>query len=324
MKLLVVVLNYRTTDLAIDCLRSLSGEVGSVPGMMVVVCDNATGGDAEERLRHAIETNGWGTWARLKVTTHNLGFTGGNNIVIREAMESADPPEYVLLLNSDTIVQPGAMSALVEFMDRNPGVGIAGSRLESPDGEVQGSPFRFHRVASEFERGVRVGIISRLLRRWIVVMPKQSEPCEAEWVAGASMIIRQGVIEQIGMLDEDYFTYFEDIDFCMNARRAGWSVWYVPQSRIVHLEGAASGISSRAPKRRPGYWFQARRRFFLKNYGRAYAALADAAFIVGYAMWRVRRALSGRPDTDPPHLLGDFIRNSVFLTGFRVRPVEHP
>jgi hypothetical protein len=138
------------------------------------------------------------------------------------------------------------------------------------------------------------------------------------------MILRRTMLDEIGLLDEGLYTYFDDPDMCLRARRAGWQVWYVPESRVVHLEGASTGIVARQPKRMPPYWFQARRRFFLKNHGALYAALADAAFIGGFAAWRVRRVLQGKPDLDPPRFLGDSIRNSVFLTGFEVREVENP
>ena len=324
MKLLVVILNYRVTDLTIDCLRSLVPEVARVPGTKVAVCENGTGGDAEQRLRDAIATNGWDSWVELSAISPNRGFTGGNNFVINSWLQSPDCPQYFLLLNADTLVLPSAFESLVKFMDAHPRVGIAGSRLQWPDGTGQCSPFRFPGIASEFDRGLRLGIVSRLLARWLVNFPIPSRVCEAEWVSGASMIIRREVIEQIGALDEGLYTYYDDVDYCLNARRAGWQTWFVPESRVTHLEGASTGITNKSMNRRPEYWFQARRRFFLKNYGAVYTALADAAFLVGFALWRVRRVIQGKPDTDPPHMLMDSLRNSVFLTGFEVTVVKNP
>jgi hypothetical protein len=323
-KLLVVILNYRVTDLTIACLGSLVDEVARVPGTRVAVCENGTGGDAERRLRQTIESNGWGSWVELTAISPNRGFTGGNNVIIRKALASADAPEYFLLLNADTLVHPGALEALVRFMDEHPLAGVAGSRLEWPDGTVQGSPFRFHGIATEFDRGLRLGIVSALLSRWAEVMPAPTHACTVDWVSGASMIIRRKVIDAIGALDEGLYTYFDDIDYCLNARRAGWQTWFVPQSRVIHLEGASTGISAKQLKRRPDYWFQARRRFFLKNYGALYTAFADAAFLAGFGLWRLRRKLQSKPDTDPPHMLVDSFRNSVFMTGFALREVENP
>src|SRR6516225_5784435 len=99
MKLLVVIVSYKVTDLTIECLRSLSKEIGRVPGTHVAVCENGTGGDAADRLRQAIEENGWRSWVTLTEIHPNRGFTGGNNAVIQPALASHDPPEYILLLN---------------------------------------------------------------------------------------------------------------------------------------------------------------------------------------------------------------------------------
>lgn len=324
MKLLVVILNYRVTDLTIDCLKSIVPEISSVPGMKVAICENGTGGDAEQRLRDVIAVNGWGDWAELTAISPNRGFTGGNNFIIRKALASADPPEYFLLLNADTLVHRGAFESLVRFMDAHPRAGIGGSRMEGPDGAIQSSPFRFQGIATEFDRGLQLGIVSRLLSRWSVCIPTPAVACRADWVTGASMIIRRAVIDDIGPLDEGLYTYFDDNDYCLNAMRAGWETWYVPESRVIHLEGASTGVTNLRPKRRPDYWYQARRRFFLKNYGALYAALADAAFLTGFALWRVRRRIQRKPDTDPPHMLFDQLRHSVFMTGFKVREVENP
>lgn len=325
MKLLVVIVSYRVTDLTIDCLRSLAGEIGRVPGARVAVCENGTGGHAAERLRRAIDENGWDSWVDLTAIYPNRGFTGGNNAVIRPALESDDPPEYVLLLNADTIVLEHALDSLIGFMDEHPRVGIAGSLLLSQDGEAQGSPFRFPGIATELDRGLRLGLVTRLLSRWNILFPKSEHSCRVDWVAGASMILRRAMLDDIGLLDEGLYTYFDDSDICLRAARAGWETWYVPESRVIHLEGASTGIATgRVERRRPRYWFQARRRYYLKNHGALYTALVDGAFILGLAAWRLRRRIQRKPDIDPPDLLGDSIRHSVFCSGFQVPVAENP
>jgi hypothetical protein len=126
------------------------------------------------------------------------------------------------------------------------------------------------------------------------------------------------------VLDEGYYTHFEDSDFCFNAQKAGWPVWYVPTSLIMHIGGQSTGLTVKKPKRHPAYFFEARRRYFLKNYGAFAAAMADAGLIVGLALWRCRVALTGKEDFTPPFLLRDSIRHSVFLTGFKLREVRNP
>lgn len=323
MKLLVVIVNFRVAHLTIDCLRSVAEEIGRVPGTIVAVCENGTGDDSAGRIQDAITAHGWDSWCTLTAISPNLGFTGGNNVILRPALQSADPPQYVLLLNADTIVRPNAFKALTDFMDAHPRVGIAGSRLEEQDGTPQRSAFRFHSPVSEFEGSVKLGLVTRLFRRWVTAPPVRSHAFETDWVSGASMIIRREVLQDIGLLDEGYYTYFDDIDICFNAQKAGWSTWYVPASRVVHLVGQTTGIGSSNPKRQPSYLFEARRRYFLKNHGRLYAATADAGLILGLTLWRLR-VLFGKRDTTPPHLLRDSIRHSVFVTGFGLRTVQNP
>ena len=243
MKLYIVILCYRVPDLTIDCLRSLSGEIGRVPGARVGLLENGSGGDSADRLRRAIDENGWADWVDLTEVTPNRGFTGGNNLLIRPALDCLDPPEYVLLLNSDTIVKEHALDALVEFMDSHPRAGIAGSRMLWPDGEIRASPFRFFGIASEFDRGLHLGIVSKLLSPWSAVAPAPEDPAVVEWVSGASMILRRTMLEEIGLLDEGLYTYFDDLDICLRARRSGWQTWYVPASKVIHLGGSSTGVS---------------------------------------------------------------------------------
>ena len=323
-KLLVVIVNYRVADLTIDCLRSVAEEVDRTSGVRVAVCENGTGDDLANRIQQAIIDNDWSAWCTLTAISPNLGFTGGNNAILRPAMQSADPPQYFLLLNADTIVRPNALKAMLDFMDQHPTVGVAGCRLEELDGTPQRSAFRFLSPASEFEEGLKLGLVSRLLDRWLVAPPVRDQAFATDWVSGACMIVRKEVFRDIGLLDEGYYTYFDDCDFCFNARRKGWPTWYVPSARVVHLKGRSTGVKNKDPDRLPPYYFEARRRYFLKNHGPIYAAWADVGQIMGLALWRTRALLTGKKDPSPPHLLGDLVRHSVLLTGFRVTDVQNP
>ena len=315
MRLLIVIVNYRTAQLTIDCLRSLAPEFPALPaGTRVVITDNASGDDSVPRLGAAIRENNWSPWADLMPLERNGGFAWGNNEGIRPALRHPDPPQYVLLLNPDTWVRPGAVAALLEFMDAHPDVGIAGSRLEDPDGTTQRSAFRFPGVMSEFENGVRLSVVSRLLKRFVVAPPPPQGSCPVDWVAGASMMIRRAVFETVGLLDEKYFMYYEEVDFCLRARRAGWPCWYVPASRVVHLVGKSSGVTdlSRPVKRRPAYWFESRRRYFLLHLGRIRTLLADTLWVAGHSLYKATEFARKVPANDPQRFLGDFVRYNFF------------
>jgi hypothetical protein len=318
--LLVVVLNYRTASLTIDCLQSLVDEVRSPHRIQVVVTDNASNDGSVDKIAAAIATHGWSDWAALMPLDRNGGYAFGNNAAIRPALATDNPPPYVLLLNPDTVVRPGAIAALIEFMETHPEVGIAGSRLEDLDGTPQRSAFRFPTALSELDLSLKWGVVSKLLANWTIAPPVSDEPHPTDWVAGASMIIRRQVLEAIGLLDEAFFMYFEEVDFCLRAQRAGWPCWYVPTSHVVHFVGQSSGVTDtkRPPKRLPTYWFDSRRRFFLKNYGWLYTALTDVVWLTGFTLWRWRRLLQRKPDTDPPKLWSDFLLNSVFIKGGQV------
>lgn len=323
MQLLIVIVNFRVAPLVVDCLRSIAAELPQVPNTQVIVFENGSADASEVIISDAIRNEGWEGWCQLHVSQQNLGFTGGNNQPIGKALCSADPPNYVLLLNPDTVVRPGAILGLLEFMHRHHDVGIAGSRLEDPDGTPQRSAFRFKTPLGELESHARVGPLSRLLDRHVVAPPVVDKATRTDWVAGASMMVRRQVFMDAGLLDEGFFTYFDDIDFCLAAARKGWSTWYVPQSRVVHLVGKSTGVDS-VPRRLPPYMLEARRRFFLKNYSLLYAVLADACMLLGITVAYIRSRLSRNPTPAPPRLLSDSLRHSVFARGFATPTVEPP
>lgn len=317
--ILVVIVNYRTPTLTIECLDSLVSEVETLPNFQVVVVDNASGDDSVEKIRAAITDKGWTEWVTLLVSENNGGYAYGNNLAIRPALESDNLPSYIFLLNPDTFVRPGAIKILLDFMEQHPEVGIGGSGLEDVEGIQRATAFRFFSILSELDAGLRLGIVSKLLSKWVITAPKSSQPCQTDWLPGAAMMIRREVFESVGLMDEQYFLYYEETDFCLRAKRAGWPCWYVPQSRVVHFPGSSTGVTNTkvAPKRRPQYWFESRQRYFTKNYGSLYAMLTDAAWMLGYSTWRVRRVIQGKLDTDPPKFFADFIKNSVLFQGFK-------
>jgi N-acetylglucosaminyl-diphospho-decaprenol L-rhamnosyltransferase len=279
----------------------------------VVVVENASG--EAEALATAIASNGWTSWVTLDVSDKNGGFAYANNRAIGPALRSPQPPQYIHLLNPDTRIYPGAVQALLDFMDQRHEVGIAGSSFENGDGTDWPIAFRFPSVWSEIDRGLQLGVASQWLQNRVVARRMRKEEAQVDWVPGASMMVRTQVFRDIGLMDEGYFLYFEETDFCLRARRAGWPCWYVPQSRVVHIAGQSTGVTKRdeRPPRTPAYCFASRNRYFVKNHGLAYAIGADLSFGLSFGLWRLRRVVQGKPDIDPPHYLADFIRHSALF-----------
>lgn len=315
----IVIVNYRTAKLVIDCLRSLSTQVADLGSGRVVVVDNDSGDGSAGKLFSAIEHEGWSDWVSIIPLDRNGGFAFGNNAGIRVALSAANHVDYVMLLNPDTVVRPGAVRSLVGFMNTHPSVGIAGSLLENAEGGVECSAHRKHSPLSELDSGARLGLLSRLLSRYSVSPPPRGQAHPCDWVSGASMIVRRAVLEQIGLIDEGYFLYFEEADFCWRAKGAGWEIWYVPESRVMHLEGASTGIRDSA-KRRARYWYDSRRRFFVKHYGVIGLATADILWTLGRTTLLFRRLFGlggGSGGEDPAWFMYDLLWGDLksFLTG---------
>jgi N-acetylglucosaminyl-diphospho-decaprenol L-rhamnosyltransferase len=314
LRLWVVIVNYKTASLTLNSLASLLLEHRCGIEMRVIVVDNASEDDSLTVLQEGLKKFQNPSWIEVTAMPRNGGFAYGNNIVLQQAMEVRCPPDYILLLNPDAALREGAIAPLMQFLDEHPQAGLVGSRLEDPDGTPQTSAFRFPSIWSELDHGLRLGAISRLIRHRGLALPIVTEPCLSDWLAGASLMIRREVLSSAGLFDEDYFLYFEEVDFCHRVQQAGWECWYVPESRVVHLVGQSTGITDtrRVPQRMPQYWFESRRRYFLKFHGQIYAALADLLWMIGFALWRMRRWIFSKPDTDPPYFLWDFWRNSMF------------
>lgn len=312
MRLLIVIVNYKTAGLTVDCLASLAGQIDPATDRVVAV-DNCSGDGSLGVIAKAIDERGWSGWALAAEAPGNDGFAAGNNFGIELGRERFGSFDFTLLLNPDTVVLDNGIGALLAFMQQHPEVGIAGSRLENPDTSPRRSAFRFATIASEFERGARLGIVTKLLRNKVVAPEVRDEAHQTDWIAGASMMIRQGVFDDIGLMDAAYFLYYEETDFCLLAHRAGWSCWYVPDSRVTHLVGQSTGVTGekRTLRPLPSYWYASRRRYFRKNHGRAYALAADLAWLAGHLIYRGKTALTRTPRQDPPQMLVGFIRHGL-------------
>jgi GT2 family glycosyltransferase len=309
-EVVVAIVSYRSAALTIECLRSIEPE-RSTPGLAfrAIVVENASG-DAPP-IAQAIEANGWSQWVRLIEAPRNGGFAYGNNVALRAAYEHR-PPDYFFLLNPDTRVVGGAIGALVRFLEAHPKAGIAGGSVESPQGEPGPFAFRFPSLWSELESGLKLRLATWLLQPWAVTLEPGAAPQEADWVGGASMMVRRELIDSIGGMDENYFLYFEETDFCFRARKAGFSVWTIPESRVIHFEGQSTKANQVGRRRPPPFWFESRRRYFVASRGMPYATLTDAVALGAHALGELKQLVLRRGDADGgPNLLPDLARYSL-------------
>jgi N-acetylglucosaminyl-diphospho-decaprenol L-rhamnosyltransferase len=293
--LAVVIVNYRTSQLVVDCLASLESEIDSKTDVALVV-DNASGDGSADRLEREIATRGWGAWAQLIRSETNGGFSAGNNIGIRTLRAS-----HYLLLNSDTLVRAGALAPLRNALAEDADLGLVGPRLEWPDRSPQVSAFRDRKPFTEFLRAAATGALDRFFARYVSAMPIPDRATDASWLSFAAVMIRGEVVEQIGLLDEGYFMFFEDVDLCRRARDAGWRVRHLPESRVVHLRGGSSPVKSLAAQRKrlPAYYYASRARYYAKFHGRIGLWWANGLWTAGRGISWLRELIGSRP----PHVV---------------------
>jgi N-acetylglucosaminyl-diphospho-decaprenol L-rhamnosyltransferase len=236
----IVIVTWNVRQLALDCLRSVYDDLARTPfAGQVWLVDNASADDTAQAVQAQFPR------VRLLDSGENLGFGRANNLALR-AMgfpDSDEPlPDFVLLLNPDTIVVPGALSALVSTMESSD-AGLAGARLVYGDGSFQHSAFAFPGLAQLFIDLFPVPARlreSRLNGRYPRSLYQGSEPFEVDHPLGAAFLLRKEAIQDTGLFDERFHLYCEEIDWAMRIREAGWRAICVPQAEIVHLEGQST------------------------------------------------------------------------------------
>lgn len=309
--LLTVVLNWRTPEMTLRAAEAALCAMRGMAGALTIV-DNASGDGSFEALSAAVKARGWNAGAvpvRVLQSGHNGGFGAGNNLGIRAGLPDGSRPDYIYILNSDAFPGAGAIRALLEHLEAHPEVGFAGSYIHGEDGTPHRTAFRFPSIASELEGAARLGPISRALRHRIVAQPIPEATGCVDWLAGASLMMRQSVLDRIGLFDERFFLYFEETDLCRRAALAGWRTAYVRESEVAHIGSVSTGMKNRA--RMPAYWFDSRRHYFVKNHGAGYAFAALLAHVLGGLLWRARLLVQRKDRGDPPYFLRDLIRHAM-------------
>ncbi len=243
--LAIILVNWNTRELLLDCLAALPAAVGPLHAEVWLVDNGSTDGSVE-----AVRAQ----YPQVQIIANhdNRGFAAANNQAIR-----ASQSRHVLLLNSDTVPYPGSLVALVHFLDVHPTVGVVGARLLNGDGSLQPSWAAFPTVWSEL-----LGKNIRMRRPFL--SSNGTLAYAVDWVGGACLLIRRSVIEQIGLLDEHYFMYTEEADWCYRVKRAGWEICYYPQAEVIHLGGQSS---KKASARMKAELYRSKLIFFRKHYG---------------------------------------------------------
>jgi GT2 family glycosyltransferase len=258
----ILIVSWNVRDLLLDCLAALPAAVGPELSYEVIIADNASQDDTVAAVQARFPA------VQLIANQKNLGFTRGNNQALARARGS-----LLFLLNPDTLPLPGSIAELAHFLWARPQVGMVGPRLRYGDGSPQPNRRRFPTLATLFTESTVVQQWLphlHLFARYTLADVPDDQPHQVDWLVGAALMAKQEVYQQIGGLDEGFFMYSEEVDWCQRAKNAGWQIWFDPAATIIHYEGKSS---EQAVARRDIAFFSSRVRYTAKHFGRGWAEL---------------------------------------------------
>jgi N-acetylglucosaminyl-diphospho-decaprenol L-rhamnosyltransferase len=262
-ELSVVIVNWNVCDLLRRCLFSLStGDIGfsSAFNREIIVVDCASSDGSVDMVRHEFPC------VRVIASHENLGYARGNNVGMTKARG-----RYALLLNPDTEVVDDALAKMVRYLDEHPTIGVLGPALRYPDGCLQSSRRRFPTLATAFFESTLLHQWfpnNRVARHYHLADRAGDGPQSVDWLVGAALMIRREAWQAVGPLDEGFFMYFEELDWCRRCRTAGWDIHYLPAAQIIHHEGRSS---EQVVTERTIRFQRSKIRYYRKYYGAGWA-----------------------------------------------------
>ncbi|MGI1662017.1 glycosyltransferase family 2 protein [Palleronia sp. KMU-117] len=308
----VIVVNYRTADLAIAAVESVRARDHGGRRATVHLVDNASPGDDAAVFVRTHSARGWGDSVQLYLETENHGFGGGNNVVLEALARAETPPGKVFLLNPDARLENDAAAILACALDDMPGAAAAGAALVDETGQPRSGAFRFPSMVGEIVRVINFGPLDRLLGSRRPSLPPDHPGGPVDWVSGAAVMFRFDALRKVGFFDPTFFLYYEEVELMLRLARGGWKTLYVPEAVVTHFEGVATGRGKRGRSRQPDYLYRSWRHYFTLAKGRAGAlVLALLVLPAGFVNMIVRR-LGGEEPNVPSHFLTDHCRKVIW------------
>lgn len=270
-QLSIIIVSWNVGELLRSCLASIEAGRDKL-ALEVIVVDGGSADGSPEMVRAEFP------WVRLVARPDNVGFPKGNNIGLEQASG-----RYILLLNPDTVILGNALQTMVAHLEANPAVGALGGQLLNPDGSVQSSRRRFPSLATAFFESTWLEPLAprRLLNHYYLLDRPDNALSQVDWVVGACLLVRHDIVAQIGGLDEGYFMYSEELDWCKRIKAAGWQIVYLPTAQIIHHYGKSS---EQAVTSRHINFQRAKLRYFWKYHGRPAATFLRLFLLLSYLL----------------------------------------
>lgn len=280
----IVIVNWNTRDLLRRCLETVFASTGSITYRVVVVDNSSSDGSAEMVAQYFPQVT-------LLAGHGNVGYPAGNNLGLRalgyaqqDGAAASDVPRYALLLNPDTELPPDALAHILRYMETHQHTGVVGPKLVLANGQLDLACRRsFPTPEVSLWRMIGFSKLfpkSRVFGRYNLTYLDENETAEVDSVVGAFMMVRREAIDQVGLLDETFFMYGEDLDWCKRIKEAGWKVVYYPHVQVLHIKRA----SSRQNKRAPVEFVRALLIFYNKHYREQTPWWMNAAVLIGIAL----------------------------------------
>ncbi|GIK55967.1 MAG: glycosyltransferase family 2 protein [Chloroflexi bacterium] len=279
-QLSIVIVSWNVRELLRECLRSIVQTQGDLTVEVIVVDSASTDGSAAMVVAEFPQVT-------LIASDENVGFPRGNNMGIAKAHG-----RYILLLNPDTVLHENALVHMVDYLENHLDVGVVGAQLLNEDGSVQSSRRRFPTLTTAFFEStwLQSKAPQRILDRYYALDMADDQTADVDWVMGACLMTRQEIAHTVGGLDEGYFMYSEELDWCRRIKMAGWRVVYLPTAQITHYQGKSS---EQVVAQRHIYFNRAKLRYFRKYHGRAPALILRLFLLLNYLAQMVLEAGKG-------------------------------
>lgn len=287
----IIIVNFRTAEMLINCLSMMIRNL-NFSDLKIVIVDNNSKDGSVEKIESWILSENLSDNLFLVKSSLNGGFSAGNNIGIKSINAN-----YYLLLNSDAYIQSESINVLREKIRSDPSIGVVSPRLTWRDGTPQESTFNLFHPITEFVIQANTGFITNILKKYFISEPVNDTPRDVPWTSFACVMISHECINRVGLLDEGYFMYFEDVEYCLRTARNQYRIFHEPSASAVHLRGGSSSVkkNARLKKRLPKYYYESRARFYYQKSGLLGLLAANIAWYLGTAV-SILRQLAGRKD----------------------------
>ncbi len=281
----ILIVNWNVCDLLRDCLRSIDAGRGDLV-LEVIVVDSASADGSAAMVAAQFP------WVSLIACEENVGFPRGNNIALARARGRA-----LLLLNPDTVIVGDALPLLLAYLDAHPDAGVIGPQLLNSDGSIQSSRRRFPTLLTGyFESTWLQGLAPGLLRRYYALDLPDDAPADVDWLTGACLLVPRSAYEEVGGLDEGYYMYSEELDWCRRIKATGRRVVYYPAAQVIHHSGQSS---DQAVTARHVNFQRAKLRYYRKYHGRTAAGALRLFLLATYAWQMALEAIKGLLGSQP-------------------------